>query len=372
MTLRRHLGACVLAIIGLLLPVISSAALGAAAAGRGDYSLEVKRLLAAAQENREQSLDITWSQSSLGGYDGAKKFEALFNRMYGTGMKINFTPGPSMTDMAGKVTQEAAAGRKASTDILLGTESHYGSLVNRNVLEEYDYTKLSPRIRKDVVAYRNMGVEIYSTISAVNYNSDLVPAAELPRKLEDVLNPKWKGKIASTINAAYFDRLTYRPEWGPERMKAFLSRLSGHVGGLVRATESERVISGEFLMIVLSTSHDVRRQRALGAPLGTVILEDTGTVGVLHLGVPRNSGHPHLAKLFANMMMSEEGQKLLYDVYYTDHHELPGSRSVVDLKELAARGIKPLKVDVQFVVEHPEIRHLSDELRKILREKQGG
>jgi len=341
-----------------------------AAASKAGQTPEVNRLMALAGEKGEQELTLTWSESSLGGYTGAKKFETLFNRMYGTNIRVNFTPGPSMTDMAGKVTQEMAAGRKASTDILLGTESHYSALLNRNVMEEYDYTKLSPRITTEVVGYRNMGVEIYSTISAVNYNSRLVPAADVPRKLEDALNPKWKGKIASTVNAAYFDRVAFRPEWGPEKMKGFIRKLAGHVGGLVRATESERIVTGEFLMLVMSASHDVRRQKALKAPLGTVILEDATTVGVLHLGVPRNSSHPNLAKLFANMMMSEEGQRLLYEVYFTDHHELPGSQSAAELKELAAKGIKPLKVDIKFKVDHPEIEQLSDELRTILREKR--
>jgi iron(III) transport system substrate-binding protein len=339
------------------------------AGARSEHSPEVTRLLSVAKEKGERELDLAWSGSSLGGSEGAKRFEALFNRMYGTNIRVNFTPGPSMTEMAGKVMQEVAAGRKPSTDLLLGSESHYASLLDRGVLEEYEYSRLSPRIKKELVAYKNIGVEIYSTISAINYHSGLVPPAEVPKRLEDVLKPGWKGKIASTINAAYFDRVSYRPEWGPEKMKAFLKRLSEHVGGLVRATESERIISGEFLVLVMSTSHDVRRQRAMGAPLGTVIPEDGATVGVLHLGVPRNSSHPNLAKLFINMVVSEEGQKLLFDVYYVDHHELAGSRSAADLRELSSKGIKPLKVNVKFVAEHPELQGLSDEFRKILREK---
>lgn len=342
----------------------------AARTGSAGHSPEVARLLAAAAEKKEQELNLTWSESSLGGYEGAKKFGEFFNRMYGTNIKVHFTPGPSMTQMAGKVTQEVTAGRTPSTDILLGTESHYSALLNRNVMEEYDYTRLSPRITKDVVAYRNMGAEIYSTISSINYNTKLVSPAEAPRKLEDALNPKWKGKIASTVNAAYFDRVAFRPEWGPEKMKSFIGKLAQHVGGLVRATESERIVTGEFLMLVMSASHDVRRQKAKGAPLGSVILEDAATVGVLHLGVPRTSSHPNLAKLFINMVMSEEGQKLLYEVYFTDHFELPGSQSAADLKELSAKGIKPLKVDIKFKVEHPEIEQLSDDLTKILREKR--
>jgi ABC-type Fe3+ transport system substrate-binding protein len=90
--------------------------------------------------------------------------------------------------------------------------------VDRNVLEEYDYTQLSPRISPEVVAYRNMGVEVYGTVPAIIYNTDRVSASEVPRSMEDALNPKWRGRIASTPYAVSFDRVAMRPEWGVERM----------------------------------------------------------------------------------------------------------------------------------------------------------
>jgi ABC-type Fe3+ transport system substrate-binding protein len=333
----------------------------------------VKRLIAAAKEKGENELDLAWSETSLGGSEGAKKFAVLFNSMSGMNIKLNFTPGPSMTDMAGKVAQEVAAGRQASTDILVGTESHFGALLNRNVLEEYDYTKLSPRIGKEFVAPKNIGVEFGTIISGITYNTNLVRPSEVPRRLEDVLNPKWKGMIASTQNAAIFDRVAYRPEWGAEKMRAFLTRLSNQAGGLIRASENERVISGEFAMLVLDGGgHQVRKQQAKGAPLGHVIPEDAGTVASLHMGVPRNSSHPNLAKLFIHMVMSEAGQRLVFETHFTDHHELPGSQSAAGLAQLKAKGIHLLKVDVEFVTKHPEMSKLSDEFRTILRRTRGG
>jgi iron(III) transport system substrate-binding protein len=309
----------------------------------------------------------------MGGSEGARKFEAVFNRMYGLNTKFNFTPGPSMTDMAGRVTQEVAAGRKTSTDILVGTESHYGELVQRAVLEEYDYTRLSPRIQKRFVAPRNVGAEFYTIVSGITYNTNFVPKNEVPRKLEDVLNPKWKGKIASTANAAIFDRVAMRPEWGVERMKAFVTKLADHVGGLIRASENDRVISGEFIMLVLDGGgHQVRRQLLKGAPLGHVIPEDAATMSFGYMGVTRTSAHPNLAKLFINMVMSEEGQKVVFETHFADHHELPGSQSAAALGDLTAKKANLLRMDIDFVMKHPEMGKLSDEFRKILRGARGG
>ena len=55
--------------------------------------------------------------------------------------------------------------------------------------------------------------------------------------------------------------------------------------------------------------------------------EDVAQVGSMYLGVPRNSTHPILAKLFINAVMSEPGQRILYETYYADHPQLPGSQS---------------------------------------------
>jgi iron(III) transport system substrate-binding protein len=340
-----------------------------AAEQKGGHSAEVNRLIAAARDRGERELDLMWDGAAFGGSRGAKLFETLFNRMYGMNVTVNFTPGPSFPDMAGKVTQELAAGQKASTDIFLGTETHYGTLMNREVLEVYDYTRLSPRIGKEVVA--PIGVEIASFVSGVTYNTSLIPPAEAPKRLEDVLNPKWKGKIASTPYAAQFDRIALLPNWGIEKMKAFLARLSPNISGLIRCGELSRITSGEFVMLAMDCgSYYFRLERAKGAPLGHVILEDGATLSFFYWGVPRNSTHPNLAKLFINMAMSAEGQKIVHEIYATDHYALPGSQSAAELSGVRSKGIAPLRVDAKFVAEHPVLRQLAFDLQKILREKK--
>jgi hypothetical protein len=72
-----------------------------------------------------------------------------------------------------------------------------------------------------------------------------------------------------------------------------------------------------------------------------------------------------------NMVMSAAGQRLLYDIYFTDHHELPGSQSAALLTDLKSKGADLLRIDVKFVSEHPEMEKLRLELLKILREKGG-
>ena len=153
-------------------------------------------------------------------------------------------------------------------------------------------------------------------------------------------------------------------------MTAFVSRLSENVAGLMRCGENTRLMSGEFVMLVMDCgSYDANRNRAAGAPLGHVIPENAATVLFFYMGVPRTSAHPNLAKLYINMLLSEEDQRLLYEIEWTDHYALPGSQSANELSGLRAKGIEPLRMDARFVAEHPDTRKLGDDLTRILREK---
>jgi iron(III) transport system substrate-binding protein len=335
-------------------------------------SPEVERLIAAAQAAGETELNLSWAEDNLGGHEGATKLGDLFNRMYGLNAKVTFTPG-RLDQLVGRVTQEIAAGRRASLDLFLGGETHIGPLLQQDALESYDYTALSPRITPDLLAPQQSAVTVGSRIAGISYNPNLVTGADLPKRLEDVLAPKWKGIIASTQTAIGFDRVAYRPEWTPDRMRGFVNRLSDQVGGLVRGGEQERVASGEFAMLVLNTgSQEVHKLRARGAPLAQVIPDDGSIVIYHYLAVPRHSVRPNLAKLFVNTVLSEEGQRLLYETAYYDLHKLPDSRTATELAEVRARGISPLEIDVQFYLEHPDVGPLRDELIKVLVERHGG
>jgi iron(III) transport system substrate-binding protein len=329
----------------------------------------VQRLLAAARDNGETELSLHWSETSFGGTEGARQMAAIFNQMYGTHVRVSFTPGPPMPDVAARITQELGAGQKAISDILLGTETHFAAMLSRDVLEEYDYTLLSPRIPREVVSTRNIGVEMATFVSGVTYNSEHVSPAEAPRRLQDVLNPQWKGRIATTPYGAQFDRIASLSSWGPERMKAFVAELSKNVGGLIRCGENSRIVSGEFIMFAMDCGdYYVRRDKARGAPLEQSLLEDGATVSFFYWGVPRNAAHPNLAKLWINMAMSEEGQRAIYGVWATDHYTLPGSQSASALNSLRAKGAEIIEIDAEYVQAHPELTQLNLEIQKIIQQ----
>jgi hypothetical protein len=81
--------------------------------------------------------------------------------------------------------------------------------------------------------------------------------------------------------------------------------------------------------------------------------------------VPRNATHPHLAKLFVNAVLSERGPRILDEVSFADHPELPGSQTAAEFNDLKARG--PLEVNGRFLDERSDLPDLPHWLRAILR-----
>jgi ABC-type Fe3+ transport system substrate-binding protein len=341
------------------------------ASGRDELTPEARRLVQAARDNGETELNLSWGSTSMGGTEAAKRYEALVNEMYGTNIRITLIPGPSMPDMGIKITQEYVAGQKASSDVYLGLETYIAALLPRDVLEPYDYTQLSPRLTRDIVADPSVGVEVYGSIPTLLYNSDLVRRNEVPSRLEGVLDPKWKGKISASVTASYFEAIALRPEWGTEKMKTFVGRLAEQAGGLMRQSEEHRIVSGEFQMFVLGNTHGTKEMQARGAPVDSRVPEDVAQYYTMHLSVPRNSAHPNLAKLYIAAVASEAGQRILWETYFSDHPQLPGSQAAAELNELRSRGIDIQKVDVKFAVAHPELPDIARELQTILREKGG-
>src|SRR5204863_1462778 len=128
-------------------------------------------------------------------------------------------------------------------------------------------------------------------------------------------------------------------------------KFAQNISGLIRCEELQRVASGEFNLFGMDcSSYEVRRQQAKGAQLGHSILEDAALAVFFFVGVPKTAAHPNLAKLYINLMMSLEGQKILFKTTLADLYSLPGSQSASEVKDIEAKGIKPLTITPQFIL----------------------
>ncbi len=345
-----------------------AATLSAPVARAEDISPALKALAAAA--NQEGSVTLSWSQSTLGGSQGAARFQAAMNKAFGTNIRINFLPGPDMARVINQVATELAASQKAHVDLLLGAAPQIAPVSKTDLFEPAEWTQYLPgRITPEIVELDGRIIRIVTGLSGVTYNSQLAPMK--PTVLDDFLKAAWKGKIASTPYAAGLDVLLAADVWGRQKTIDYVRALSRQIAGVMRCGETERVATGEYLALVMDcTGQDALIWQDRGAPVAQLMPLDAAQQRYYYLGVPRNAQHPNAAKLFTTFLMTEAGQQLAYDTWKIDLHFLPGSRMGAMVADYQKRGVKFKEVTVQWWNEHPEIDASRSELIKILTTKE--
>ena len=149
------------------------------------------------------------------------------------------------------------------------------------------------------------------TVYGVGFNTNVIKREDLPKTYEGFLDPKWKGKIGIEATDADWMSAVLKA-MGVERGTAFMRRLAelrpdvrkGHI------LLAELISAGEIpvgLTIYQSNAITIKKR---GGPIDWVPLDPIVTRPQA-IGLARNALHPHAALLFADFVLSPEGQALL-------------------------------------------------------------
>ena len=160
---------------------------------------------------------------------------------------------------------------------------------------------------------QNYWISLYSGYNVISYNTNLVPKTEAPKNWEDLLDPRWKGKMAMD-NEEYFWHAGMLRYWGQEKGRHYMEALNrqglqfrsgGH--GLL----SDLMSVGEFPIIVVVYPDRIEQMKAKGQPVDWVKTTDPILVNLAPVGIAAKAPHPNAAKLFMNYSISKEGQEIL-------------------------------------------------------------
>jgi iron(III) transport system substrate-binding protein len=144
------------------------------------------------------------------------------------------------------------------------------------------------------------------------YNTNLVTKEELPETWEDLLDPKWKGRLG--IEAEDSDWLAgVFGAIGEERGRELFENIVATNGMSTRKGHTlltQLVVSGEVPLALTVYNYKAEQLRAAGAPIdwftiGNAIARPNG------VGVVRTAPHPHAAVLYYDFELSEEGQRII-------------------------------------------------------------
>lgn len=257
------------------------------------------------------------------GPEGAQALAAAFNKKYGLNIRLNYSPSGNMTRDTAKIVGMAATGQPPEWDIMVVTDAHHGSLFLRKLHQPFDYAAAG--VSKNIIKYDSGALSVANQFALPTYNSKLVAAKDVPRRWEDLLDPKWKGKIGVINSTHHFGRLAAGP-WGDEKALDFVKKLSAQKPLLTRAGEmAQRLILGEVLVSATLQDSQLHQSQQAGAPLA--FAEEVSPVisPEYHVGVLKNAPHPNVGHLFVIFMASAEVQDLWKK--YTGHTSayIPGT-----------------------------------------------
>ena len=144
------------------------------------------------------------------------------------------------------------------------------------------------------------------------YNTNLVKKEDLPKRWEDLLDPKWKGKLG--IEAEDADWLAgILSDLGEERGAKLFRDIVAKNGISVRKGHTllaQLVSAGEVPLALTVYNYKAEQLKSKGAPIewfniGTAIARANG------IGVARQAQNYHAAILFFDFELGEEGQQIL-------------------------------------------------------------
>ncbi len=247
----------------------------------------------------------------------ARPAAQAFERQY-PGMRVVLSRTNATTATI-KIMNENRAGKNQS-DVFDGTTTVVPLKRAGYVLKWLpDEARTYPAQYKDKDGYW-IATNLYVLTPA--FNTSLVAEGTEPRTLADLLNPKWRGRIAWAVSlsssAATGFIGTVLEEMGEDKGIAYLRQLRGQrIAGLdVSARQVlDQVIAGEFAIALQIFNHHAVISAREGAPVKWIAMEPaTGALSVV--AIPKNAPHLNAAKLFEEFLVSPEGQKLYQDAAY--------------------------------------------------------
>ncbi len=230
-----------------------------------------------------------------------------FEKKYGVKVKVWRASSEKILQ---RTVSEARANR-FDVDLIDTNGPEMESLHREKLLQEVVSPYLADLIAPAILPHREwVGTRL--NIFALAYNTKLVKKADLPKTYQDLLDPKWKGKLG--IEAEDLDWFAgVIGELGEARgLKLFRDIVSTN-GLSVRKGHTlltNLVVSGEVPLALTVYNYKAEQLKNKGAPIDWFVIPPA-IARPNGSGVMRRAPHPNAAVLYFDFMLSDAQQLLL-------------------------------------------------------------
>jgi iron(III) transport system substrate-binding protein len=269
----------------------------------GSASSQSSQLVAAAK--KEGALKF-YGPSTLT-HDGVQLLAQAFNKKHSTNIKVTYYPSKSMTAEVNKMIGLSATGIEPEYDVMAIIDGLHGALWTKKLHVPFDYAPLG--IDPKTIHFDSGTVSVANQIVLPGYNTNNLAAHDVPKRWEDLLDPKWKGrKIGIPTATGQMDYLAIR--WGEQKFIQFATELAkqepipGRLGELYT-----RLQIGEILIASTLIDSFVNLAEKTKAPIAQAQIQPV-VAPAYHAGVLKGSANPNAGHLFVAFLVTPEAQSI--------------------------------------------------------------
>jgi len=227
-------------------------------------------------------------------------------------IKVDMWRG-SGSDVASRPLEEAKAGRDI-VDVIEGTQVTMIVLQRMGLVQPFvspHFAQIEDEAKTTVsgsvvaVAYRSSGI-------GFGYNTKLVSKDQLPKTYEDLLNPKWNGKlaIAGTDTGIGWMGAIKHSSGGEELLKKIAAQ--NYPVQMISAVALVQIIAtGEYAASPTLIDANVYMSKLKGAPVDWAPLEPV-RVNLGKIVVAKKAQNPYAAMLFTDFEISKDVGEIIH------------------------------------------------------------
>ena len=248
--------------------------------------------------------NIIWYESSPD--DQADKIVAAFQKRFPK-LKLEHIRDTGGNSIGGRLVQESQ-GDTRTADVVTSGAAILLPLEGRKLIKQIDWHGYG---LGDQLAPTPFGVVTTSVIYVIIYNTSLVKEADAPKSWDDLLNPRWDGKIGIWVRGEGQGALA--ATWGMDKVVDYVRKMNQLHPVLLPSTFplAQQVAAGEIL-VGFGLNHSAQVPIRRGAPIKVVVAEPA-PISTLYSSVPAKAKNPSGGALVAVWLATAEGAKAYED-----------------------------------------------------------
>jgi iron(III) transport system substrate-binding protein len=257
----------------------------------------------------------------------------VFTKKYGVKVKVWRSGSEAVLQ---RIVTEARGGR-FEVDIVENSVPSMEALRREHMLQQVRSPAHGDVMPQAIPAHKEwVGSTIDIFVQA--YNTSKVKKEELPKSYQDLLDPKWKGRLGIEAEDQHWFALLVQ-ELGQEKGTKLFKDIVDTNGISVRKGHSllaNLVASGEVPLGLTLYNYAPEQLKHKGAPIESFIMAPA-IAQFRAVGLLKKAPHPHAAMLWYDFMLSEEAQQIL-----TKRFNIPAHRKIeTPEKKLPLKFIDP-------------------------------